>query len=202
MWKVSRISRNASHILNSFLLSRLPLYFLFMILTISLAKVLCTDFCILHGEKTSIYYMSWSVLKPDASQQRVAVLFPLLSFQLRSQSIDALTWVHEQKGRGYGWLVGSWDVLTHTYTSAHAKPLTKSVDRDHTNDMCLHTCIVYIPRTQVSWFSTSPRASGLYLPTKCVVCFFPWWSHNGDHSSTWGWVKVGVWVRQISCDVY
>ena len=86
--------------------------------------------------------MSWSVLKPDASQQRVAVLFPLLSFQLRSQSIDALTWVHEQKGRGYGWLVGSWDVLTHTYTSAHAKPLTKSVDRDHTNDMCLHTCII------------------------------------------------------------
>ena len=123
--------------------------------------------------------MSWSVLKPDASQQRVAVLFPLLSFQLRSQSIDvSLTWVHEQKGRGYGWLVGSWDVLTHTYTSAHAKPLTKSVDRDHTNDMCLHTCIVYIPRTQVSWFSTSPRASGLYLPTKCVVCFF----FHDDHT--------------------
>ena len=57
MLKVSRISRNASHILNSFLLSRLPLYFLFMILTISLAKVLCTDFCSLHGEKTSILYV-------------------------------------------------------------------------------------------------------------------------------------------------
>ena len=67
--------------------------------------------------KKHLYYMSWSVLKPDASQQRVAVLFPLLSFQLMSQSIDALTWVHEQKGVDMGdiWVTGWFLRCSNTY---------------------------------------------------------------------------------------
>ena len=43
--------KDASHILDSFLLSRLPLYFCSYVFTISKAKVLCTDFCSLHGKR-------------------------------------------------------------------------------------------------------------------------------------------------------
>jgi hypothetical protein len=43
--------KDVSHIPNSFFLSRLPLDFLFIFFAISRAKVLCTDFCSLHGKK-------------------------------------------------------------------------------------------------------------------------------------------------------
>ena len=43
--------KDVSHVLNSFLLRRLPLYFWSYFFTISRASVLCTDFCSLHGKK-------------------------------------------------------------------------------------------------------------------------------------------------------
>ena len=43
--------KDVPHIHKSFLLIRLPLYLCSFFFTISIAKVLCTDFCSLHGLK-------------------------------------------------------------------------------------------------------------------------------------------------------